>query len=152
MPEMTVQVGGKNFTVSCQDGEESYLSSAAEMLDREAQTLVSAGARLTTDRMLLMAGLMLADRAISADEELRGMDRRLAQQTKELDEFRNRPAPAPERVEVEVVKEVEVVREVVPEASIERLEALAKKAEELAAKARENRAVRDGNGKAVAEG
>ncbi|WP_308914831.1 cell division protein ZapA [Jannaschia sp. LMIT008] len=149
---MTVQVGGKNFTVSCQDGEESYLSSAAEMLDREAQTLVSAGARLTTDRMLLMAGLMLADRAISADEELRGMDRRLAQQTKELDEFRNRPAPAPERVEVEVVKEVEVVREVVPEASIERLEALAKKAEELAAKARENRAVRDGNGKAVAEG
>jgi len=133
MPELNVDVGGKTFTVACEEGQESYLRGAAEMLDREAQTLLGSGARLTTDRMLLMAGLMLADRAASADEELRTMDKRLAQQTKMIDEMSGRPAPAPERVEV--VKEVEVVREVVPDAALARIGELADRAEALAGRA-----------------
>lgn len=127
MPEMQIEVGGKSFTVACEDGQEGYLRSAAELLDREAQALLSGGARLTTDRMLLMAGLMLADRAASADEELRTMDRRLAQQTQLLDEARAAPAtPA-------AVREVEVVREVVPDDAVARLDALAARAEAIAA-------------------
>ena len=133
MPEMTIEIGGRSFAVACQDGEEPYLTSAAQMLDREAQTLIASGARLPADRMLLMAGLMLADRAISADEELRALDRRLAQQTRELDEMRGRPAPDA----VETVREVEVVREVVPDAALARLDALAERAEAVAAKAAE---------------
>ena len=129
MPEMNVEIGGRSFAVACQDGEEPYLTSAAEMLDREAQTLIASGARLPADRMLLMAGLMLADRAISADEELRALDRRLAQQTKDIDQLRARPEPKP------VVREVEVVREVVPDAALKRLDALAARAEAVAAKA-----------------
>ena len=130
MPEMSVEIGGRSFAVACQDGEEPYLTSAAQMLDREAQTLIASGARLPADRMLLMAGLMLADRAISADEELRALDRRLAQQTRELDELRGRPP-------VETVREVEVVREVVPDAALARLDALAARAENVAARAAE---------------
>ena len=125
MPDMTIEIGGRVFSVSCQDGEEGYLNAAAELLDREAKTLQSGGARLTQDRMLLMAGLMLADKSISAEEELRTLDRRLAQQTHMLDEMRARPAPEPATVEV------------VPQKALDRLDALAAKAEALAARAAE---------------
>ena len=145
MPDVTIEIGGRAFTVACQDGEEAYLSSAAAMLDREAQQLVQAGSRLTPDRMLLMAGLMLADKSISAEEELRTMDRRLAQQTRLLDEFQARPAPEPVEivkevpVEVERVIEKEVVRETIPDDAIARLQALAEQAEALAAEASDRR-------------
>ena len=128
MPEVTIEIGGRPFTVACQDGEEGYLTAAAEMLDREAQTLLAGGGRLTQDRMLLMAGLMLADKTLSADEELRALDRRLAQQTRLLDEMQSRPAPEPAIREVEK----EVVRETVPQAALDRLEALAAEAERMA--------------------
>jgi cell division protein ZapA len=123
MPEVDVKIGGRPFTVACQDGEEEFLQSAAAMLDREAQVLAEAGGRLTQDRMLLMAGLMLADKAISAEEELRSMDRRLSEQSRMLEELRNRPPPEPERVEIEVLRDVE--REVVPDGVMERVDSLA---------------------------
>ncbi len=137
MPDMTIEIGGRAFTVACQEGEEGYLTAAAALLDREAQALASAGVRLTQDRMLLMAGLMLADKSISADEELRALDRRLAQQTKLLDEVQAQSAAPPKEVikEVEVVKEVE--KEVVPKSAIDRLEKLASMAEDVAAQAGE---------------
>lgn len=131
MPEITIEIGGRAFTVACQEGEEGYLTAAAEMLDREAQALIAGGGRLTQDRMLLMAGLMLADKTLSADEELRALDRRLAQQTRLLDEVQSRPQPEPQVREVER----EVVRETVPQSALDRLEALADEAERMAGEA-----------------
>ena len=77
-------------------------------------------------------------------EELRALDRRLAQQTQLLDELQARPAAAQDVrevvKEVEVIKEVEVVREVdrevIPDAALARLDALADRAEALVAKAK----------------
>lgn len=144
MPDITIEIGGRAFTVACQDGEEGYLTAAAELLNREAQTLVTAGSRLTQERMLLLAGLMLADKSISAEEELRTMDRRLAQQSKLLDEMQARPEPKPVEVvkEVEVIKEVEkeVVREVMPADALDRLDKIAEQAENLAAMAADRKA------------
>ncbi|MGB3406948.1 MAG: cell division protein ZapA [Jannaschia sp.] len=144
MPEVTIEIGGRAFTVACQDGEEGYLNAAADMLNREAQTLLASGVRLTQDRMLLMAGLMLADKSISAEEELRTMDRRLAQQTKMLDDLQARPEPKPKEVvrEVEVIKEVEkeVVREALPADAMKRLSKLAEQAEVLASMAADRKA------------
>lgn len=135
MPDMTIEIGGKSFTVACQEGEETFLTSAAALLDREAQVLVGSGARLTQDRMLLMAGLMLADKTISAEEELRELDRRLAKQDHLVAELEARPSPSAEVREV--IKEVEVVKqvEVIPDAALERLDALAERAEALVARA-----------------
>jgi cell division protein ZapA len=143
MPDVTIEIGGRPFTVACREGEEPFLQAAAKMLDREAQTLVQAGSRLTQDRMLLMAGLMLADKAISAEEELRAMDRRIAEQARRLDEAENRPEPEPREVvrEVEVpverIVEKEVVREVVPPEALARLAELAARAEAVAGAAAE---------------
>ena len=59
----------------CQEGEESYLKTAAAMLDQEAQKLESSGARITESRMLLMAGLLLADRTAASEEKLSKSDK-----------------------------------------------------------------------------
>lgn len=103
MPEVEIEIGGRKFEVSCQDGEEPYLHSAARMLDEEATVLTTSIGRIPEDRMLLMAGLMLADRTAGLEEKLRQAQQKLAERDAELNEMRNRPAPAPERVEVPVV-------------------------------------------------
>jgi hypothetical protein len=55
MPEETITIGGKNFEVACQPGEEHFLQAAARMLDAEARTLLAQIGRLPEARMLLMA-------------------------------------------------------------------------------------------------
>src|SRR6056297_3738590 len=77
MPDVTVSIGGKEFTVACQDGEEPFLRAAAAMLDQEATSLVDQIGRLPESRMLLMAGLMLADRTAAFEERARLAEARL---------------------------------------------------------------------------
>ncbi|MCE6952893.1 cell division protein ZapA [Cereibacter sphaeroides] len=96
MPELAITIGGKTFEVACQPGEEDFLRAAAATLDAEAAPVVEQMGRMTDSRMLLMAGLMLADRMVGVDEEIR----RLREQVAELEA---RPAPEPERVEVPVI-------------------------------------------------
>ena len=62
MPEVNVQIGGRSFLLQCNEGEEPHLHAAAKMLDAEAAVLQGQAGRLPESRMLLMAGLMLADR------------------------------------------------------------------------------------------
>ena len=69
MAEVTLQIGGRNFIVACQDGEEVSLQQAAALLDTEAQALQTAIGRVPETRMLLMAGLMLADRTAELAEQ-----------------------------------------------------------------------------------
>ncbi|NHX27992.1 cell division protein ZapA, partial [Escherichia coli] len=71
MPDVQIHIGGRTFEVSCQPGEEAYLRSAAGLLDAEASVLVEQIGRLPEARMLLMAGLMLADRTAGLEEKLR---------------------------------------------------------------------------------
>ncbi|SHE68940.1 cell division protein ZapA [Ruegeria intermedia] len=103
MPEVTIHIGGRGFEVSCQDGEEPFLHAAAKLLDDEAQVLTDQIGRMPESRMLLMAGLMLADKAAATDDRIRALEAQLAEAQAELDNLRNAPPPEPERVEVAVV-------------------------------------------------
>ena len=103
MPEVTIQIGGRGFEVSCQEGEESYLHSAAKMLDDEAQVLSDQIGRMPEARMLLMAGLMLADKTAAVEDRIKEVEAQLAEREAELETLRSAPAPEPERVEVAVV-------------------------------------------------
>lgn len=120
MPDLEVMIGGRSFQVSCQVGEEHFLRAAAKMLDTEAQPLVTQLGRLPEARMLLMAGLMLADRTAALEDDLRGLKQKLA-------EIEARPAP--ERAVVEVP--------VVPAEVTETLAELAARAEAMAARVEE---------------
>lgn len=61
MPEVEIEIGGRRFEVACQPGEEDYLISAATALNEEASNIGQKLGRLSETRMLLLAGLMLAD-------------------------------------------------------------------------------------------
>ncbi len=74
MPEVEIEVGGRRFEVACQPGEEDYLISAATALDKEASSIGDQLGRLSESRMLLMAGLMLADQAGNLKEKLAKSD------------------------------------------------------------------------------
>ena len=103
MPEVKIEIGERQFEVACNAGEEDYLHAAARMLDEEAAVLAAQIGRVPEARMLLMAGLMLADKTSGLQDKLHAVEERLARTEAELDQLRNAPPPAPERVEVPVV-------------------------------------------------
>lgn len=103
MPEVNIQIGGRTFAVACQEGEEHFLHSAADLLDNEAKVLMEQIGRLPEARMLLMAGLMLADKHAGSEEQMKMMEDKIAQQEAWIEELQNRPKPAPEMREVAVI-------------------------------------------------
>lgn len=103
MPEVNIQIGGRSFAVACQDGEEHFLHSAADLLDNEAKVLMEQIGRLPEARMLLMAGLMLADKHAGSEEQMKMMEDKIAQQEAWIEELQNRPKPAPEMREVAII-------------------------------------------------
>ncbi len=70
MPEVAINIGNKKFTVTCQPGEESALEAAASLLNDEAAFLVSEIGQLSEQKLLLMSGLMLADKMATQSEKL----------------------------------------------------------------------------------
>jgi cell division protein ZapA len=117
MPEIDISIGGKVFQVSCQPGEEHFLRGAAQMLDNEAQPLMAQMGRLPEARMLLMAGLMLADKTAAVEDEIRSLRTRLT-------ELEARPV---------VTRDVAVI----PPQVVETLAEIAARAEALAARVEE---------------
>ena len=79
MPELEVMIGGRPFQVSCQPGEEHFLRSAAAMLDAEAAPIIAQMGRLPEAKILLMAGLMLADKTAAVEDELRTLRARVTE-------------------------------------------------------------------------
>ena len=71
MPEVTIKIGDRPFTVACPVGEESQLEAASNKLNAEATVLLDDSGRMPESQMLLMAGLMLADRALALEEKVK---------------------------------------------------------------------------------
>ncbi len=103
MPQVEIAIGGRSFEVACQDGEEHFLHSAAAMLDAEAAHLSEQIGRMPEARMLLMAGLMLADKTAGLEDKVREAEAEAAKMRAQIETMQAQPAPAPERVEVPVV-------------------------------------------------
>lgn len=101
--EVEINIGNNTFEVACQEGEQQFLQSAASLLDAEAQVLVSQIGRMPEARLLLMSGLMLADKTAGLEERLKEAQDQLAAVQAELTQLREQPAPEPEKVEVPVI-------------------------------------------------
>ena len=148
MPQVEILIGGRSFEVACQPGEEPYLLSAARMLDTEANALSAQIGRMPEARMLLMAGLMLADKTAGLEDRLAEAEQQIADLSRALSagpmtvtervEVRVEvPVPVEMRVEVPVETRIEVP--VVPEAMLVRLAELAAEAEALAEEVEQRR-------------
>lgn len=121
MPEVKITIGGRDFDVACQAGEEHYLRTAAKLLDDEAKVLVEQAGRMPEARLLLMAGLMLADKTASIEDRAAEVQAQLDEREAELSTLRAAQAE-PEQIEVPVV----------PQAVVDTLTELAARSEALA--------------------
>jgi cell division protein ZapA len=93
MPEVRITIGGREFDVACQAGEEHFLRSAARMLDTEATALIGQIGRMPELRMLLMSGLMLADKTAGLEDQVRAAEERAQMAERALERART-AAPA----------------------------------------------------------
>ncbi|MGG7565751.1 cell division protein ZapA [Rhodovulum sp. DZ06] len=62
MADLEVQIGARKYRVACEDGQEPHLEAVAARLRQEADALLSQFSNLSETRLLLMSGLLVADR------------------------------------------------------------------------------------------
>ncbi|MBV8972020.1 MAG: cell division protein ZapA [Sphingomonadaceae bacterium] len=61
MGQVRVSVGGRTYPLSCADGEEGHLTALGEHLSAKADELTAAIGTMSEPRLLLMAGIQVAD-------------------------------------------------------------------------------------------
>ncbi len=61
MGQVNVQIGGRSYSLACGDGEETHLAGLASHLDRKTTELQAALGQMSEPRLLLMAGILIAD-------------------------------------------------------------------------------------------
>jgi len=69
MATVDVTVGGRQYQLACEDGQERHLAALAAMVDAEARALAAQIGMVGEPRLLLMAALMIADRLRDAERE-----------------------------------------------------------------------------------
>jgi cell division protein ZapA len=78
MAHVIVQVNGRPYTMQCPEGEEAHLRELAELLDGEVQRVKSSVGNVGDIRMLVMAGLMVADRLSEAIARIQSLEEQVA--------------------------------------------------------------------------
>ena len=122
MPEVTIKIGDRPFIVACPAGEENQLEAASAKLNVEAKVLIAHSGRVPESQMLLMSGLMLADRAIALEEKVKAAE-------VEMSSLRQSNKKITPEIKT-VIKEVKVTT--VPEELLESLAELSARAEAAA--------------------
>ena len=59
MSNVTLQIGGRNYTVACAEGEEAHIAGLGQLIDAKVSDLATSGHNEV--RLLLFAALLLAD-------------------------------------------------------------------------------------------
>ena len=112
MPEVAINIGDKKFTVTCQPGEESALENAASLLNDEASYLVGEIGQLTEQKLLLMSGLMLADKMSSQSEKLMNCESALEEALTKIEELEeNNISPQTQRLDTNLYSQFENITE-----------------------------------------
>lgn len=62
MAEVKLSIAGRQYSVACNDGEETRLMALGEMVDEKAREASGGSAGLNETRSLLFSALLLADR------------------------------------------------------------------------------------------
>lgn len=80
MPQVTVTINGRNYTVACGDGEEQHLLDLASYYDKQIRLISEEVGQVGDTRLLLLGALMIADQLsdmVSKVDDLRSELNRL---------------------------------------------------------------------------
>ena len=78
MAQVTVTINAKSYTLACDDGEEKHLSELARDIDRRVVKLKAELGAGDEPRLLLMAGLLVADDLALANERVQELEEELS--------------------------------------------------------------------------
>jgi cell division protein ZapA len=78
MPQVSVTINGRQFRMTCEDGEETHLLRLAEDLDQRITRLRARFGEIGDTRLTVMAALTLADELTETKERLARMEPELA--------------------------------------------------------------------------
>lgn len=70
MGQVKITLNGKSYRLECDDGEEKHLTALAEQIGRQVDILKERVGQVGDDRLLLMAGLVLADELYNSRRKL----------------------------------------------------------------------------------
>ena len=71
MTELEISIGGRIFSVACDNEEQDKVKEAAALINEEADSIQSQLGRLPESKMLLLSALMIADRLVDVEAELK---------------------------------------------------------------------------------
>ena len=74
MAHVIVEVNGRPYTMQCPDGEEEHLRELARLLDSEVQRIRQSVGTVGDIRLLVMSGLMVADRLSEAITRIEALE------------------------------------------------------------------------------
>ena len=81
MAHVIVEVNGRPYTMQCPDGEEDHLRELARLLDTEVTRIKQSVGSVGDIRILVMSGLMVADRLSEAIRRIETLEEELRELT-----------------------------------------------------------------------
>ena len=61
MAELNININGRDYGISCDDGQEQRVMDLAHYIDEKVKAMISAGAAKTENHALVLASLVIAD-------------------------------------------------------------------------------------------
>ncbi len=86
MAEVTIAIKGRQYDISCDDGQELRVSDLAKYIDRKVITINKSGAAKNESHLMVLAALVLADELFEtkeAFEELMAQQKNASPQVKQ---------------------------------------------------------------------
>ena len=77
MTELEISIGGRTFSVACDNEEQEKVKEAAALISEEANSIQNQLGRLPEGKMLLLSALMIADRLVEVESASKVLKERL---------------------------------------------------------------------------
>ena len=75
MTEIDLVIGGRSFLIACEEDEQEKVKEAAELINTEAEEIQAQLGRLPESKMLLLSALMISDRLIDLEVEIKALNK-----------------------------------------------------------------------------
>ena len=77
MAEVNLNIGGKNFTLQCEEGQQKRVLEVGEYVDGRLRDIAGAGAASNQSHLLVLTALMLADEIFDLRDNATALNRQL---------------------------------------------------------------------------
>ena len=105
MPEVSIEIAGKQYRVGCGDGEEARVAELGARIDAEASVLAKQMGQISDSRLMLMSALMLADKLTDTEEALGDAVTRASEAETAAKAEASEPAPVPAEAAMDAERE-----------------------------------------------